>query len=259
MPGWGPIGRFAVGELPVAGGVTQPYGGSFSSFSAPRKAALAAAVIATTFVGFIAPPPAQAALSFTSFSQPAKKPVQAVSWNFVARPASAQTAIFTQFSQPGAARTVLPDEQPSALFEVLPPVGPPFTGFSSFDLVIQTRSNVALHLGRWWQPIILPADTHDLVFMGDQFRKKKRKPDLIDEELRRKAKLRADLELAIYGPEIKPEPVAEPVVAPPAPPPNVDDLTRIAMDLRSQSMSRQRRDAEQDDEDVLEMILKDLG
>jgi hypothetical protein len=104
-----------------------------------------------------------------------------------------------------------------------------------------------------------PPDTHD----GGVFVKKKRKkigPDPIELELEEKAKRRAAIELAIYGPEVTYEPQRSILEAPlpPAPPPNVEDLARVMVQVRSAEMEAQRQALEQDDEDVIEMILRDI-
>lgn len=255
MLGFDAVGRLALGEVPSATATTP----AFSKFSdGTRKAGLAAAVIATTFVGFVPPPPAQAAKVFTKFSEPQRKAIQQALWRFQPPAPKAATAIFTKFSQPQPPKIMLPDEQPSPLFEVFPPQPPPFTGFATFSQPLRVKANVTLLAVQFtYTPTFTPPDTHDLVFMGDQFRKKKRR-DLIDEEVSRKARLRSDLEQAIYGPEVvySPPPAALPE-APPAPP-NIEELARAVMQARLAQEQAQRAAIEQDDEDVIEMILRDL-
>jgi hypothetical protein len=291
--GFDAIGRLALGQLPPAT-ATAAAPNVFSASAAPlRKAGLTAAVIATTVAGFIPPPQAQAALEFTQFSQPIfKKPIQQQPWLttpafiapvnppfsqfsqprpsrvtlpdeqpstlFEVAPPPIVSIAFSQFSQPRYPRTVLADEQPSALFEVLPPPAPPFTGFARFEEVIRARARVDLLTQFSFTPLFIPPDTHDLVFMGDQFRKKKKGKSPIDLELERKAKLRADLELAVYGPEVSYEPPVVEIPATPAAPPNVEELTRAIMAARAAHEHAQRAEIEQDDEDVIEMILRDL-
>lgn len=103
-----------------------------------------------------------------------------------------------------------------------------------------------------------PPDTHD----GGVYVKKKRKrvgPDPIDLELEEKAKRRAAIELAVYGPEVTYEPqrsILEPVS--PAPPPNVEELARVIMQAQEAERQAQRLALEQDDEDVIDLILRDL-
>ena len=280
MLGFGALGEFALGEGP-----TQRQGGIFSQFSSPiRRAGLAVAVASTTFSGFVAPPPAQAAIPFTKFSEPAKKKPQLAVWNFSIPPAGTQTAIFTQFSaptlkkripqsfdnapQPGFFQPAVfsafdqprfakakPALQPQGLFETVPAI-PPFTGFATFAQPLKAKTNVQYGFQPFIAPPVVP-DTHDGVFV-----KKKRKkvgPDPIDLELEEKAKRRAAIELAVYGPEVTYEPqrsILEPL--PPAPPPNVEDLARVIVQARNAEIEAQRLALEQDDEDVLEMILRDL-
>lgn len=253
MLGFGALGEFALGEGPtpktfLAG----------SQWAAPvKRTGLAVAIVAGSFTGFVPPPPAQAKGQFTQFAQPAAKKPQLASWHFTAPAPQAQTAIFSAFSQPFAPRIMLPDEQPSVLFEVLPPVLPPFTGFASFDIPLQAKVNIAIHVGRWWGPITLPVDTHDGVWI----KKKRKKPDRdpIDLELEERAKRRAAIELAVYGPEVTYEPQPSIIKThAPIPPPNVEDLAKTIVALRTAEIEAQRKAIEQDDEDVLEMILRDL-
>lgn len=292
--GFDAIGRMALGQIsnPTPASGTTPTG-PFSSFAPPlRKAGLAVAAIATTAVGFVAPPPAQAAAVFTQFSQPARKAVQQASWRFDLAPIQTQTAVFTrfsqpqiprinlpdeqpsalfevapppvisiafaQFSQPLPARIVIPDEQPSALFEVLPPPIPPFTGFARFSEYLPKKSVVFLYSQFQPEELFVPVpDTHDLVFMGDHFRKKKRR-DLIDEEISRKDRLRRDLEQAVYGPEVVYSPAAAKEPDAKAAPPNVEELAKTIMAAREAQAKAHRASIDEDDENVIEMILRDL-
>lgn len=227
MLGFGAIGTIAVATGPNNPAVAPTFNPQpFSNWSAPRKAGLAVAVIASGVAGFVAP----------------AAPVHA--------------GPFTQFSQPIAPRVVLPDEQPSALFEIEPPTSPPFTGFARFDLPIRAKYNVALFTNFTIVPFTPVVDTHDGVWVK---RKKKRSgPDPLDLELEERAKRRAAIELAIYGPEVTYEPPPSPIAEPSKPPPNTEELTRIIMQMKAAEFEAKRRADEQDDEDVLEMILKDL-
>lgn len=222
MPGFGALGEFALGEGPFA--QTLPTGAQWST--PVRKAGLAIAVIAGSFTGFVPQPPAQAA------------------------------PIFSQFSQPQFQRSVIPDEQPSALFEFAPPA-PPFTGFCTFEGPIKAKLNVALISSRWWQPITLPVDTHDGVFVKKKRKKLDRDP--IELELEEKARRRAAIELAVYGPEpeisaqISPE---KPVIN--RPPPDVSELARMVLATREAEAERIRQEQIQAEEDDIEAILKDI-
>lgn len=254
MLGFGALGQFALGEGPFA--PTRPVG---SQWAAPvRKAGLAVAVIAGSFTGFVPQPPAQAAPVFTQFSQPIAQPKTAVQIGFTnaPQPAFVQPYVFGTFSQPLLLRNPVADEQPSTLFEVEPPQAPPFTGFATFEGIIRAKFNVALHATRWWQPITLPVDTHDGVWVK---KKKKRGPDPIDLELEEKARRRAAIELAVYGPDpdisaqISPE---KPVIH--SPPPDVTDLVRIAIAMQQAEKERLQQEQIKSDEDDLEAILKDI-
>jgi hypothetical protein len=234
---------------------------TFSKWDAPRKAGLTAAVVATSFVGFVASPPAQAAPPFTQFSQPTAKKVNqsiAASWQIAPRASQVQTTVFSSFSQPQPNRSTLADEQPNTLFEVLPPQSPPFTGFARFEGIIRAKFNVALYSTFIPTPFLAPiVDTHDGVFVK---RKSKRKGwrDPIELELEERAKRRAALELAIYGPEptILPKvPSKVPLIAPPV---DVEELAKVIAAVQAVHHQALRTQAEQDDETELEAILREI-
>lgn len=164
MPAFGALGQF-----PTAGGPFEQRTFVSSGFQQPvKKAGLAAAVIATTFAGFVSPPSAQASTqpvqAFTKFSEPARKAIVQPAWlatPFLPSPVAAifspfdqparrnavpaaawlqpplvvraTPAVFSQFSQPLISRSVIADEQPSALFDAMPPTTVPFVGFFPFD------------------------------------------------------------------------------------------------------------------------------
>jgi hypothetical protein len=287
MLGFGALGQFALGEGPVqirglSAGNEWP--------DIVKKTGLTVAVIATTFAGFVPPPPAQAAPVFAKFSQPLiprinlpdeqpsalfeilapsqstpvfarfadPSPVRRILHGFTnaPQPAFVQPYIFGQFSQPAFQRSPLPDEQPSALFEILPPAPAPFTGFARFAEVIRTRITIA-DFKQW--PIVYPLpDTRDIVFVDDR-KKKRRKPayDAAADELEIRRKRREAIEFAFHPPvEYSLPDLALPPR--PAPPPNVDDLAKAI--LQAQQMAEQHKlamDLQQDDDD-LEQILKDI-
>lgn len=165
--GFGALGSLALGQLPQLPPATALQQTAWPS--SVKKSGLAIAVIATTAVGFVPPPPAQAAIAFTTFSDAACKiapkqtgwiassfvatapsavfanfsqplisrsvlPDEQSSALFEAPPPTAPIQLFSAFAQPLPVRAVLPDEQPSALFEVTPPIGVAFTGFFSFGV-----------------------------------------------------------------------------------------------------------------------------
>lgn len=258
MLGFGALGEFALGEGPTstaAPAQTLSGGNEWPDFV--KKAGLTAAVIATTFGGFVAPPQARAA-TFTKFSEPLRKPNIALhaAWKFNPTVQRTQTAIFAQFSQPQISRVNLPDEQPSALFEVLPPQVAPFAGFARFIEYLPKKSVIFLYSAFPPTPVLIPViDTHDGVWV-----KKKRRHgrDPLELELEERSKRRAAIELAVYGPEVTYEAPPATIFAPPAPPPNVEELARAIMAAKQMLEQQQRAALEQDDEDVLEMILRDL-
>lgn len=285
MLGFGALGEFAIGEGP-----TQQASSSFSGgqWQSPiRKTGLAVAVVATTFAGFVPQPPAKASPVFARFSEPERKkpniqswafapqaPAQAKpvfsrfaepvskkprpeSWVFVPKAPAQPVAIFSRFDEMVLNRAPLPDEQPSAFFEVAPPTAPPFFGFMPFEMVLTAKINVALQTSRWWQPITLPVDTHD----GIWIKRKKRKSgvDPLDLEREERARRRAAIELAFYGPPegpapaplLEPPPVAQPIG-------DVTELAKIVVASRQAEEERRRAQELADDEDDIEAILKDI-
>lgn len=236
----------------------------FSQFSQPAQKPLSPALAASvqfevTPPVFVPPPPTPPAV-FSSFSQPIVRPAvlpsERPSALFEAPPQQIITPVFTRFSQP-AARPSLPAERPNQLLEVAPPSLPPFTGFAQFSIPVRPV-NCAIKFASFQptQLFVAQPDTHDLVLVSDQFRKKKRR-DPIQDELDRRARLRADLELAVYGPEVTYEP-QRPVIEAPKAPPNVGELAAVIMRVKEAEREAQRHAIDQDDEDVIELILRNL-
>lgn len=258
--GFDAIGRMALGQISQPTTVATFTPTPSTRWFDPVRKGLSVAVIATTFVGFVPPPQAKATPAFTKFAEPVRKtnPALQAAWKFSPVALRSQTAIFTQFSQPQIPRINLPDEQPSALFEILPPQAPSFTGFARFSEYLPKKSVVFLYSAFQPEPGFVPVvDTHDGVWV----KKKRKKPDRdpLDLELEERAKRRAAIELAVYGPEVTYEPPAPSLFAPAVqPPPNVEDLARAIMAAKKMHEQQQRAELDQDDEDVLEMILRDL-
>ena len=253
MLGFGSLGRFALGEGPFE----QRTGGGSQWQTPVRRARLAVAIVAGSFTGFVPQPPAQAAPVFTQFSQPQAKAKSVIHAGFTntPQPAFVQPYVFSAFSQPLPTR-VLIDEIPSSFFEPEPPILPPFTGFCTFEVPFRAKLNIALISTRWWQPITLPVDTHDGVFVKKKRKKHERDP--IDIELEEKARRRAAIQLAVYGPEplipaqISPEkPVFHSIA-------DVTELTKLVLAARQAEQERIRAQQIADDEDDLESILKDI-
>lgn len=127
MLGFGSLGQFSLGEFQTDRLAAK------SSFSQPlKKVGLSAAVIATTFAGFV-PPPAIAAPAFTKFSEPLRKTSQRAGWQGTPFAAVPKASIFSAFSQPQPALRVQTVEQPTVLFEFVP-VAVPFSGFMDFGV-----------------------------------------------------------------------------------------------------------------------------
>jgi hypothetical protein len=147
---------------------------------------------------------------------------------------------------------VLIDEPPS--FAVLPQQPPPFTGFAAFERPLRAR-RVVVDFQDWWIAQILPADTHDGVYVKKK--RKGKKYDPAKDELDIRAKRRG----AIYDALVpKVEYSLPDLVLPPrlAPPPNVEELAQLVMTARQRAeMEQKKRELEADDDD-LELILKDI-
>lgn len=248
MLGFGALGEFALGEGP--NGARRFVGGQFST--PIKKVGLTVAVVATTFSGFVPPPKAQARV-FTEFSRPAKAKPVLPSWHFTPRTLAQPAPLFSRFDQMVLNRAPIPDEQPSAFFEILPPTAPPFMGFATFALPLRAK----ITLGEFKQcPIVFQVqDTHDL----GVYVKKKRKgnvPDRFKEEQDVKLKRR----LAIYDalhPEVK---YTFPEFVLPAyqPSPVVDDLASLIIAAQMKSEEARKAAELQADDDDLEQILKDI-
>lgn len=199
----------------------------------------------------------QAAIPFSKFSEPPKKttPAWELPWLFKIPVPQPQTTVFASFSQPLITRVALPDEQPSTLFEVLPPQGPPFTGFAQFTDILKGKLNLALFTQFTFVPAITPPiDTHDGVYV----KKRKKKPyDAALDELETRRKRREAIELAIYGPPVEyklPELTFPPRVVKP----DIGDLPQIIMTAKLEQAKQIQARNEADDEDDLEQILKDI-
>lgn len=249
MFGFGTIGQFALGQAsnPQSGG------GNFSSWDSPARKVLAAAVIATTFVGFVAPPAPAKASAFTQFSQPKTlKPLQ-TAWLRTPAFIPQVFTTFSKFSQPQFQQLNLPDEQPSAFFEIVPPALPTFIGFAQFQDYFQRKPILVTNFTAFNLLPIVP-DAHD----GGWIKKKKKRKDPLELKLEEERGVRAALELAFYGPEVTyeiPVPKFEPIPQPI----DVGDLPQvIASAQHNQYLSSVKQDAD-DEEDELAMILKDLG
>lgn len=296
MLGFGALGEFALGEGPTpsaAPPATTVYA-TFSASADPIRKGLAVAVIATSFVGFV-PPPAQAFTApfsqfsqpqisrinlpdeqpsalfevlppqqvtpvFARFSEPLQRRITPQSFSNAPLFQFVQSYVFGQFSQPQFNKITLPDEQPSALFEVLPPSPPPFTGFAKFsDAWIVKKANVSLFTTFNFVPFVVTPDTHDIVFLDDRKKRKKRKqPDLIQQELNERQKRREAIELAIYGPVVEyslPEYTPEPKPQPKA---DVNGLAQVILARRQEDEANRLMKIRQAEEDEFEDLLKDL-
>jgi hypothetical protein len=247
MLGFGALAQFSL--VDVGSKKTQ---GVFSSLSQPTKKSLAVAVIATTFVGFVAPQPVQARV-FTQFSQPKlKKPLHQAWLNSVFVAPQSRT-VFSSFSQPQFGKPSLPSEQPGQLFVGIPQSSP-FTGFARFSDILLSKPKVHLFSSFNFSPFVAPPDTHD----GGWVKKRKKKPvDSLALKLEEQLKRRADIELAVYGPEVKYE-ITVPKFEAPKPPADIGNLPQIIALAEHQNYLASIKQADDDEEDELAMILKDL-
>lgn len=224
MLGFGALGQFALGEGPTQ---TNNFIGGGNAHLV-RKAGISAAVIASTFGGFVAPP------------QPA------------------QAGPFSQSVQPlRLDRIKIPDQQPSPLFDLEPPPPPPFTGFSQFTDTWRVKPvNIAAFQPVSFVPPPVIPDTHDGVWVK---RKKRRSgPEPIELELEEKAKRRAALELAIYGPEVEYSEPPTAFAAPPPLPPDVAELARVMAAAQAAHHQAIRGQQDMDEESELEAILREI-
>lgn len=282
MPGWGPIGQFAVGELPVSGVTQAPFSATFLEPAKPIRRSVAL-VTSLNVLLYSSPfqqnwPPAKRVNPFVpSASRPLNLlqianlgPFAKLDWGIAFRRQSSAPQAIPYNLNPTASlgpftqSLIIPARTPSRIQPALAPnivlldlQSTPFAQLNwnisrKFRLERPAPSFLGLNLS-----LIPIPDTHDLVFIGDQFRKKKKRPDLIDEELARKAKLRADLELAIYGPPPV-EPPQPAAAIPIALSPNVEDLAKIIVQMKTAELDAHRKALERDDEDVIDLILRDL-
>lgn len=296
MLGFGALGEFALGEGPTSASTPPPTTvyTTFSASAVPIRKGLAVAVIATTFAGFV-PPPAQAAIGpfskfsqplpnrinlsdeqpsplfevlppqsftpvFARFGEPLQRRLQPQSFSNAPLFQFVQPYVFCQFSQPQFNKLTLPDEQPSALFEVLPPPTPLFTGFAEFsDAWTIKKFNVSLFTTFNFTPFVITPDTHDIVFLDDRKKRKKHKqPNLIQQELDERQKRREAIELAAYGPVVEyslPEYTPE---QKPQPKADVNGLAQVILARRQEDEANRQMKIRQAEEDEFENLLKDL-
>lgn len=99
-----------------------------------------------------------------------------------------------------------------------------------------------------------PPDTHDVYVK----RKSKRRHDWIEDELAAKARRRAAIELAVYGPEVTYEPAPVPFDLPSAPAPDVTGLAQAIMAAQTQQKQAIAALRDQDEETDLEAILREI-
>ncbi len=253
MTVFGALTQFAV--VDVGSGALPS--GFFGKFSQPVKRGLTAAVVATTFAGFVAPPQPAVAGPFTQFSQPqfsrTNLPDEQPSALFEILAPSQPTLAFTQFSQPQFVRINLSDEQPSAFFEILPPPSPPFTGFARFTDFLLAKTTVNLSPQFIQFTFFVPPDSHD----GGWIKKRKKRHDPLELKIQEELARRHALELAIYGPEIEYK-IETPKFVPVSIPADLGNLPNLIASVQHQNYLAELKKVDDDDENEIEMILKDI-
>lgn len=232
----------------VAAAVTLP----FSAFSQPLSKTFKVeehpSVINTVA------PRGQTNFVFSSFSQPLVKKQSSSAWINNPVQIAKTFSVFTQFSLPSVLKNPVVDEQPSPLFEIEPPSSAPFTGFLQFSQPVRFKGPAAFEATWTFIPFIEQPDTHDGVFVDH--RKKRKRHDLIEDELARKAKLRADIELAIYGPDI---PFEVPDVKYEIPRQiEFGNLASIVANAQHNQYVLAQKKSDDDDETDFEELLKDI-
>ena len=288
MLGFGQLGLLAIGQLPTSA-IPKANTFSSSSWSAnPVKRGISVAVIATTFVGFVPPQTPSVSIPFTKFSQPSKIRANQESWRNAPIFQVSRQPVFSKFSTPFNSRVNLPDEQPSALFEIKPPIfqsaifsifsqpqfarinppdeqtgtffeiqlpaQAPFTGFARFSDVILAKSTVFLN-PEFIQFNFTPAipDTHD----GGWIKKRKKRQDPLELKIQEERNRRAALELAVYGPEVEYK-IEIPRFEEPKKPIEVGDLPQIIASMQHKNYTDEIARSQDDDENELAMILRDI-
>lgn len=267
MLGFGALGEFALGEGPnTSGAPAATIYTTFSASAAPvRKVGLTAAVIATSFVGFVAPPPAQAAIPFAQFSQPVQpRPQTAPSVVNTPIRGAIELPVFASFSQPQFSRQYLAALQPQPLSGIQPPVAydAGTSIFCQFIPVLRPPLPVAISFQNFAH--LTPPDFPPIQEKNDGiFVKKKRKPtkrerDPYAEEAQIKEKRRAAIEDAVFGPVV--EYTLPPLAFPPSlpAPPNLGDLPQIMLAAQQAQKEAAQRQAEADDEEDVMKILREM-
>lgn len=258
----GALGQYALGQTdtPSAPSPAVIYPVFSSSTIRAPKRILSAAIIGTTFIGFVAPPQPAKANIFSQFSPALKRLNKALYIGWLSTPVQFSFPVpqFTKFSQPEKSRYTIFDESQSVFYPPAEPPKPPFTGFSSFEGIIKARLNVARFSDSNFIPFIVePIDTHDGVFV-----KRKRKRHSEDRRYKDEAevrfKRRAAIFDAIHGPEL--EYTLPPFILPPQPPqfPNLGNLPSAILAAQQQQIADMKVREAQEDEDDLENILKDI-
>jgi hypothetical protein len=189
---------------------------------------------------------------FTKPALPKRSPPQLASLNINL---IASLGPFRQSFLPNPKQPVTSVALPPANVALLVQQSTPFANFT-FPVAVKARLTPPVY-PVYNLPIYAPVpDTHDGVWVKKKRKKLDRDP--LDLELEERSKRRAAIELAVYGPEVTYEPPAPTLFAPPAPPPNVEELAKAIMAAKQMLEQQQRAALEQDDEDVLEIILRDL-
>lgn len=264
MLGFGALGEFALGEGPTPS--ASPPATVYTTFSSSdipvRKAGLTAAIIATTFVGFVSPPtppsalvfsafppiltsnevkaweqssvsysprafvPTPSALSFTDFDLLVRKP--SFQGNFTNAPfnppalAVVQPYVFGQFPDLRPSKFVWEGWTNAPQVQTAVVATVTFGGFAEFDVVLHAKPIVSYD----FKGFIFVQSVSVIVEAFDPFvKKRKRKAKVYDpykEEAETKRLRRKAIEDAIYGPPV--EYTLPPLVFPVDPKPVIPNL-----------------------------------
>ncbi|HXI52364.1 MAG TPA: hypothetical protein VNH84_12690, partial [Candidatus Saccharimonadales bacterium] len=110
-----------------------------------------------------------------------------------------------------------------------------------------------------FQILITPPDIGDK-HVGHYVKKRKKRsgPGPLDYELEEKARRRAAIELAVYGPEVEYQTPPVPFVMPPVPPPDVTGLAQTIAALQREQQKVVMAQQGEDEEIELEAILREI-
>ncbi len=282
--GFGPLAQRPLADIPSNG----TPGGFFSSFGQPVRRGLTAAIIAST--GVIAAPfvPPATTPAFASFNQPLQKKLKAYDQPTQTQFSFQQSYIFSQFDQPRRNRQHYVDDS-SAWLEQEPTPFQPYV-FLSFDQPRKGKQHYIEDSSAWleqeppqivtwgwnsefsqprkksvltttsvsWSFVpFIPAPPDP--YVPDTYRKrkhKKKKYDLVDQQIQERLDRIKDIELAVYGPPVEYKFTVPNYVVPPSVDPG--SLPAIMLAIQHKKIAQIKADEDSEDEAEIEDILKEL-